>query len=117
MLAPRFMGCCPRIPRAEEGARGGKKRISNEKREREREVVLAKTKIECEKRQQEEEENVSLSAGARFQSRCLLFQRERDGFAISTLAPFFTRYRLRLYYISRDSLSTIIISTRIPRLS
>lgn len=36
MLAPRFMGCCPRIPRAEEGARGGKKRISNEKRERER---------------------------------------------------------------------------------
>lgn len=64
------------------------------KREREREVVLAKTKIECEKRQQEEEENVPLSAGARFQSRCLLFQRERDGFAISTLAPFFTRYRL-----------------------
>lgn len=87
------------------------------KREREREVVLAKTKIECEKRQQEEEENVPLSAGARFQSRCLLFQRERDGFAISTLAPFFTRYRLRLYYIPRDSLSTIIISTRIPRLS
>lgn len=36
MLAPRFMGCCPRIPRAEEGARGGKKRISNEKREREK---------------------------------------------------------------------------------
>lgn len=77
MLAPRFMGCCPRIPRAEEGARGGKKRISNEKREREREVVLAKTKIECEKRQQEEE-NVPFECWCSFPESLLIIS-EREG--------------------------------------
>lgn len=116
MLAPRFMGCCPRIPRAEEGARGGKKRISNEKRERERS-------------RPSENKNRMREATARGGERpfwvlvlvsrvaAYYFRERGTALQISTLAPFFTRYRLRLYYIPRDSLSTIIISTRIPRLS
>lgn len=62
-----------------------------------------------EKRQQEEEENVPLSGGARFYFReALQFQPSRRVifYAIPIIAPI----------IPRDSLSTIIISTRIPRL-
>lgn len=82
------------------------------KREREREVVLAKTKIECEKRQQEEEENVPLSAGARFQSRCLLFQRERDGFAnFNPRAIFYAIPSPIILYPSRQPLNNNYLHT------
>lgn len=131
MLAPRFMGCRPRIPRAEEGAAQseGRKKEKEESwmrsRERER-VVPARTKIECEKRRTTTAARGGGGGGERpFERWCsfrspesllIISEKERDGFAISTLATrhFLRDYRVsdyRSYYTSRHPLNNNYLDT------